>query len=139
MRFWDSSAIVPLLIEQAPSVQTDRWFSEDASLAMWTLTLVEITSALWRLVRQGDLSEAVAHRADVRGQELTAASQVVVDIEAVKTVAQRVLRVHDLRAAAALQLSAALVWSGGRPQGKTLHTLDDRLALAARREGFDVP
>jgi hypothetical protein len=38
----------------------------------------------------------------------------------------------------ALQLGAALHWAEGHPQGRTLHTLDSRLALAAEREGFAV-
>lgn len=46
---------------------------------------------------------------------------------------------HPLRTADALQLGASLLWAGSRPQENTLHTLDERLALAARREGFDVP
>ncbi len=117
----------------------DQWFDADPSLALWTLTPVEITSALWRLARAGALGEDDARHAESRTRELAAASRIVIDVEAVKPLAQRLLRVHELRAADALQLGAALVWSGGRPQGKTLHTLDDRLARAARREAFDVP
>lgn len=139
MRFWDSSAVVPLLIQQAASARADRWFSEDPAIALWILTPVELTSALWRLVREETLLEEDAHRTETRAQELVAASHAVVDVEAVQVLARRLVRVHALRAADALQLGASLVWAGGRPQRKTLHTLDDRLALAARREGFDVP
>ena len=138
MRFWDSSAIVPLLIQQPTSARADDWLAQDPVVALWTLTPVEITSALWRLVRSGQVAEEVAHAADVRSQELMAASYTVADVDMVKGIAQRLLRVHALRAADALQLGAALLWSGNQPQGKTLHTFDDRLALAARREGFDV-
>ena len=139
MRFWDSSAVVPLLVLQPASARTDRWFADDPKVALWTLTPVEITSALWRLVRDGTVLEADAQLAESRALEMAAASYTVADIDSVKALARRLLRVHTLRAADALQLSAALVWAGGRPQGKTLHTLDERLALAARREGFDVP
>ncbi len=106
---------------------------------MWTLTPIEVTSALWRLVREGILAEDDARRADHRAAELAAASHLVVDVESVKSLGQRMIRVHALRAADALQLAAGLFWSGGRPESKVLHTFDDRLALAARREGFDVP
>ena len=139
MRFWDSSAVVPLLIAQPASPGVDRWLGDDPDLALWTLTPVEITSALWRLVREGRLPEADALAADRRSQDLAASAHTVVDVERVSTLAQRLLRVHPLRAADALQLGAALVWAAGRPQGRTLHTLDDRLAAAARREGFHVP
>jgi uncharacterized protein len=138
MRFWDSSAIVPLLASQTGSERADEWFREDRELVLWTLTGVEITSALWRLVREGALIEGHARVAEQRAAELAAASRVVVDVDSVKAYAQRLLRVHMLRAADALQLGAALVWANGRPEGRRLCTLDDRLALAAQREGFDV-
>jgi uncharacterized protein len=138
MTFWDSSAIVPLLVLQTGSERADTWFREDRELVLWTLTGVEITSALWRLVREGALIEGHARVAEQRAAELAAASRVVVDVDSVKAYAQRLLRVHMLRAADALQLGAALVWANGRPEGRRLCTLDDRLALAAQREGFDV-
>jgi hypothetical protein len=50
--------------------------------------------------------------------------------------ARRVLRVHALRAADALQLAAALLVSEGNPGSLEVVTLDDRLLDAARREGF---
>jgi predicted nucleic acid-binding protein len=136
--FWDSSAVVPLLVHQQTSALTDRWLADDPAFSLWTMTPVEITSALWRL-RDGTVQEADAQLAESRALELAAASYTVADIEAVKALARRLVRVHTLRAADALQLGAALVWAGGQPQGKTLHTLDERLALAARREGFVVP
>lgn len=138
MRFWDSSAVVPLLVEQTGSDRADAWIREDAELVLWTLTGVEITSALWRLVREGALLEADARLAEQRAAELAAASRVVVDMDSVKAYAQRLLRVHTLRAADALQLGAALVWANGRPEGRRLCTLDERLATAAQREGFLV-
>ena len=139
MRFWDSSAVVPLLIRQTTSARADRWLGEDAAVALWTLTPVEVTSALRRLLRDGVLREEDSRHAELRATELAAASHVVVDVDGVKSAAQRLLRVHALRAADALQLGAALVWAGGQGEGKVIHTLDDRLAVAARREGFDVP
>lgn len=139
MRFWDTSAVVPLLIRQSASAKADRWYAEDSAIAIWTLATVEIASALWRLRRDESLSEANVRAAELRASELAAASYVVSDVDSVKSLTARLLRVHALRAADALQLGAALVWAGAQPQGKTLHTLDERLALAARREGFDVP
>lgn len=139
MRFWDSSAIVPLLVRQPASPIADQWWAEDRRLALWSLTPVEVTSALWRQVREGALRETDARMSEARAHELANASYTIADVESVKAVALRALRVHALRAADALQLGAALVWSAGRPQGKVLLTFDERLANAARREGFDVP
>lgn len=138
MRFWDTSAIVPLVIRQSASGKADRWYGEDPSVAIWTLTTIEITSALWRLRREEALTEEDARAAELRVEELASASYIVADVDSVKALAARLLRVHALRAADALQLGAALVWAGARADGKTLHTLDERLALAARREGFSV-
>ena len=63
---------------------------------------------------------------------------VVGPLERVRQVAIRLLRVHPLRTADALQLAAAVVASEDRPRTLDVVTLDARLALAARREGFAV-
>ena len=139
MKFWDTSAVIPLLITQSASAKADRWYGEDSRVSIWTLTTVEITSALWRLRRENALTEDNASAAEARAEELASASYIVTDVDSVKMLASRLLRVHALRAADALQLGAALVWAGGRPEGKTLHSFDERLAQAARREGFIVP
>jgi predicted nucleic acid-binding protein len=131
--------VVPLLIRQETSGRVDRWLAEDPAVAIWALTPIEVTSTLWRLAREGALAESVALEAEARAVELEAASHVVVDVEAVKVRARRLLRTHSLRAADASQLGAALLWAADRPQGRVLHTLDERLAIAARREGFEVP
>jgi hypothetical protein len=46
--------------------------------------------------------------------------------------------VHPLRAADALQLAAAVIAAERRPASLEVVTLDDRLASAARKEGFVV-
>jgi len=138
VRFWDSSAIVPLLVAQPDSSAADRWLDEDGAIAVWTLTPIEVASAVRRLVREGAMSEAEADAAERRTEELVRASHVVVDVEAVKLRAMRLLRLHALRAADALQLGAAVEWAVGRPEDRIVHTFDGRLAAAARREGFRV-
>ena len=138
MRFWDSSALVPLLVRQGGSAEADRWLAEDAEVVTWTLTSVEIVSALRRLVRDGELGEREARRAEDLAGSVLERTHVVTDVERVKSIAIRLLRVHALRAADALQLAAALVWADGVPGGSVLHTHDRRLATAAEREGFEV-
>ena len=139
MRFWDSSALVPLVVAQAASPVTDAWLAADPVPAVWTLTPVEISSAIQRLLRDGMIADGVADEAERRAADLVRACHVVIDVETAKSQAQRLLRLHALRAADALQLAAALEWCGGRANGRILHTLDTRLAAAARREGFAVP
>ncbi|TMA79875.1 MAG: type II toxin-antitoxin system VapC family toxin [Deltaproteobacteria bacterium] len=138
MRFWDTSALVPLLVTQGTSPQTDEWLAEDGDIAVWTLTAIELTSALMLLAREGAIRERDAHETEVRIDELLRSCHTIVDVEAVKSQARRLLRVHPLRAADALQLGAAWEWAAGRPANRIVHTLDARLAVAARREGFRV-
>jgi predicted nucleic acid-binding protein len=139
VRFWDSSAVVPLLVRQESSPRTENWLVEDAGMVLWTLTPVEVMSAFRRLVRERSLEENGARIAERRLDQLVAACHVVIDVPAVKGLAIRLLRFHALRAFDALQLGAALLWSEGHPEGRTLHTLDGRLGSAAEREGFVVP
>jgi uncharacterized protein len=54
----------------------------------------------------------------------------------IREAAVRFLRVHPLRAADALQLAAAFIAAERRPSSLEVVTLDDHLALAARKEGF---
>lgn len=139
MRFWDSSAVVPLLVRQESSSRAEGWFAEDAVMVLWTLTSVEVVSAFRRLVRERALGEEGAHLAERRLDRLVRTCHLIIDVTAVKGLATRLLRVHSLRAFDALQLGAALLWTEGHPAGRTLHTLDGRLGSAAEREGFVVP
>ncbi len=136
MRFWDSSALVPLLVRQSRTAAAKKRWENDPEVVLWTLTPVEATSALRRLVREGSLEEKGAVIADRTLEELVLAAHIVIDVERVKVHARRVLRMHPLRAADALQLGAALTWARSNPSGCVFHSFDDRLALAATKEGF---
>jgi hypothetical protein len=138
LRFWDSSALVPLVVGQAGSAEVERWMDDDRDAVTWTLTPVEIASALRRLVREGELRERTVLQAEALAGELVARTHVVSDVARVKALACRLLRVHVLRGADALQLGAALAWADGAPNGQVVHTFDRRLAAAAQREGFRV-
>src|SRR5262249_59195105 len=138
MRFWDSSALVPLIVQEPASSDVERWIAADAVVVAWTLTLVELVSALRRLLRDGTLIERAAREAEELARDLVSRAHVVSDVERVKSIATRLLRVHPLRAADALQLGAALAWTDGHAEGAVLHTFDQRLAEAASREGFRV-
>jgi hypothetical protein len=126
------------VVQQARSAQVERWLVEDPEAVTWTLARVEVVSALRRLVREGELRERGATRAEELLVEVLRRTHVVSDIERAKEVSCRLLRVHALRAADALQLAAALAWADGAPRGSILYTFDRRLAVAAEREGFRV-
>ena len=138
MIFWDTSALVPLLVQEDSTSLVEDVVRRDGDLLVWWGTTVEILSALARLEREGGLS---ADDADATRETLRALSGTWSEILAsdpVRDIASRLLRRHPLRAADALQLGAALVWAAGNPEGRAFFTFDQRLADAARLEGFDV-
>ena len=52
MRFWDTSALVPLLVAEPTSSRVKAWLREDPAVVVWTLTRVELLSALARRRRE---------------------------------------------------------------------------------------
>lgn len=138
MKFWDSSAIVPLLIEEAATSAVMDLYREDPLLIVWWGTELECVSALARLERQQGLSPATLTEALQRLQELKSTWQEIQPIDLVRETAIRLLRVHDLRAADSLQLAGAILASEHRPAFLDFVCLDERLLIAAQREGFTI-
>lgn len=138
MKFYDSSALVPLLIEEPSSALIESTLSGGADLFIWTLTPIEITSALTRLLRKGTLSEEQFQEALKHLQHLLGSVYLVEHVAEVKLRAFRCLKVHPLKSADALQLAAALTLCFDQPQGHSFITLDKQLASAASKEGFEV-
>ena len=139
MKFWDASAVVPLCVREARTEELIALLRDDARLAVWWGTPVEVASALARRSRDGALPQGADERAAARMDVLAEAWVTVNPTAEVRRLALRLLRVHVLRASDALQLAAALVWAEQRPTGHAFVALDDRLCDAARREGFSVP
>lgn len=136
MRYWDASAIVPLLVRQARTDAARRLLDKDDQIVTWWGTSIECYSALMRLVREGHLTEASANAAGQRLSTLRLAWNEVLPAEPVRKTAERILRLHPLRAADAVQLAAALIAAEGEPDRLELVCFDERLADAARKEGF---
>ncbi|MCU0934570.1 MAG: type II toxin-antitoxin system VapC family toxin [Gammaproteobacteria bacterium] len=136
MRFWDSSAIVPLLVAEPARESVLARLVEDPEMVVWWGTPVECASALARREREGLLSASDATRALDRLRELSLAWNEVLPSEAVRGTAQRLLRVHPLRAGDALQLAAAVIACEHEPLSFAFMSLDERLNEAAQREGF---
>jgi predicted nucleic acid-binding protein len=110
--------------------------AEDPSIATWWTTGVECTSALARRARSGALDPTRATDA-YEALALLARSWIEIPPTArVRDAARRLVRLHDLAAADAFQLAAAFEAADDQPESLQLVTLDTRLALAARREGF---
>ncbi len=138
MRFWDSSAVLPLLVPEERSAALTELFRDDPAAAVWWATPVECASALARLERERRVTEAGWQAATERLRAAARGWTEVPPIDRVRDQAARLLRLHSLRAADALQLAAALVLADFEPRTLPLVTLDLRLAAVARREGFEV-
>ncbi|PYO50887.1 MAG: PIN domain-containing protein [Candidatus Rokuibacteriota bacterium] len=138
VRFWDSSAVVPLVLAEVATNRVRGWLREDPGVVVWTFTRVEVLSALARR-RRTDPSV---------GRQLSTARREFLDawprwfevttVDAVKRLAERLVETHPLRAADALQIGAALVAADSEPDALEFVTLDARQAEAAEREGLRV-
>ncbi len=138
MRFWDSSAIVPLLVPQPATKAVESLLEADASMLVWWGTSVECVSALARLERERLLSPDDVGVAQKRLNALAQGWHEVQPHVKVRAAAERLLRVHPLRAADALQLAAALEVAGASAAGVAFVCLDRRLGEAAAREALSV-
>ena len=138
MRFWDSSAVVPLLVGEAASDDMTAEYLRDPEMVVWWATTVECVSALARLEHDGALEPLSMATAIQRLNSLDGAWREVQPTARVRQIAIRLLRVHGVRAADALQLSAALAAAEDHPASLELVTLDHRIGRAAEREGFTV-
>jgi hypothetical protein len=138
VKFWDASAIVPLLVAELSTRRLQALAAEDSAILVWWGSEVECVSALARLERDGALSVGAMTLALRRLRQLATGWHEVDPSDAIREAATRFLRVHPLRAADALQLAAAFLAAERRPAASEIVTLDDRLAAAARKEGFAV-
>lgn len=138
MRFWDSSAIVPLIIDEPGRDRLLAMLEADPVMVVWWGTPVELVSALSRRERDGSLATTVAAAAVERVRKLERAWHQVAPTDVLRQRAQRLLRVHPLRAADSLQLAAALSIAGDEPASVNFVALDQRLLDAAQREGLSI-
>jgi predicted nucleic acid-binding protein len=136
VKFWDASAIVPLLVAEESTRRLQALAAKDSAMLVWWGSAVECISALARLERDGALSSPAMTLALQRLQQLSAGWHEIDPSDEIRETAARFLRVHPLRAADALQLAAAFAAAERRPASLEIVTLDDRLANAARKEGF---
>ena len=136
MKFWDASAIVPLLMTESTTKTLQALVEKDTAMLVWWATEVECASAIARLERGEALEEVAATQAYHRLRQLAHTWHEVDPSDAIREAAVRFLRVHPLRAADALHLAAAFIAAERRPSSLEIVTLDDRLAAAARKEGF---
>lgn len=138
MRFWDSSAIVPLVLVESASARVRNWYRTDSEIIVWTLTRVELLSAIARRRREDSKSNPILTAARRNVMRAWDGWSEITSVELVRRHAERLVESYPLRAADALQLGAALMAAEGDPRNLEFVTLDRNLADAAEREGFPV-
>jgi len=138
MIFWDSSALVALLVDEPDSAPRREQLRADSEIAVWWGTPVECESAIQRRLREGPLAIPQVRLAHERLADLAASWHEVSPVVAVRTLARRLLRTHPLRAADSLQLAAALTLADAGLDQLPFACSDARLAAAAEAEGLQV-
>jgi len=136
MIFWDSSALVPLLIRETETERCQDWLKSDPDMLVWYFSPLECLSAYFRRHRNLENEKTLQFK-----DRLTTLRQCWNEVQAqeiVRARAERIIALHDLRAADALQLAAALVACEERPERISFASFDKRLSDAALREGFTV-
>jgi hypothetical protein len=136
--FWDSSALVPILLPEARSEALTTLLSTDKEVVMWWATPLECQSALCRRHRDAPLTSLQMREMTERLRAFVDHADTIAPTDDVRRRAARLLASHPLRAADALQLAAALIWCEEQPHNETFVSLDERLCAAARTEGFEV-
>jgi hypothetical protein len=134
VRYWDSSALVPLCVVEGGTSTARRLVR--GGIVTWALSAVEIANAIERRGREGALTDGERALAHTALNELAAAWTEISALGAVRDRALRLVATHPLRAADALQLGAALVAVSDRTRGHEFVCADRRLRDAAGREGF---
>jgi uncharacterized protein len=138
VKFWDTSAVVPLCVNEPGSATVKAILVKDPSMVVWWATRTECISAFMRQVREGDLSVADERQAREVLGTLVQAWIEVQPSGTVRGTAERLLAVHPLRAADAFQLAATLLWCQGQTAGMVLVSFDTRLREAGYKEGFSL-
>lgn len=134
MTFWDSSAIVPLFVQENDTPTLQRLRAQSGPIAIWWATPTEVLSAIRAKRRARLVTASVTTRlVSAVTTMLPQQSFEVEPSEAVRVLAAGLLERHPLSAADALQLAAFLSVGGG-----TFVCLDRRLRDAALAEGAAV-
>lgn len=139
MNYWDSSAIIPLIIAEPKTEKVTEFWEKNNFNTTWTLTSVEVMSTLARLRRMGSLNDLLYENASKEWRKIQIMFEVIKDVEKVKVKAEHLVRIHPLKAADALQLASAMLIAEREPATCDFVTLDEQLGRAASLEGFTVP
>ncbi len=138
MKYWDSSGLLPLLVNESTSTARREVLRSDRGVVTWWGSLVECASALNRLQREQLIDVATLTQLLSNLDHFATHWIQIPPVDQARRIAMRLLRIHSVRAADALQLAAALIAADNTPETLDFVTNDDRLAIAAQLEGFRV-
>ena len=136
MRYWDASALVPLLVAERDTELVRSWLSDDDRIVTWAWTRTEIVGAVERRTREGSLSRSQRREVLRRLDAFARSWDEVIDMLAVRSRANALLARHPLRAADAGQLGAALLVQEQIAGVLDFVCLDRRLSSAAELESL---
>lgn len=131
--YFDTSALVPLLVDESATVDALRFWSESDRVATARIAVVETAAALAQAARIGRLTKA-QHREAKHGAAHMFDRTDLVEIDtALIQVAAHVAELHSLRGYDAVHLAAAMALS----DGFLVFVAGDRALLrAAKSAGF---
>jgi hypothetical protein len=138
VKFWDTSALVPLLVDEPTTGSAHDLLVRDSSVVIWMLTSVELLSTIGRLGRQAAGLDDLLPSLRSAATDLVSRCAIVTEIDGARRRAERLVGVHAVAAADALQVGAALVACEDHPERLDFVTLDTQLARCAQLEGFRV-
>jgi predicted nucleic acid-binding protein len=136
LRFWDTSAIVPLLVEEPHTPRMLVLASDPVARALWWGTPVEVRAALCPRERAREITGQLVHESLHAFRAFAQAAREVSTTLGLRNRAERLVRVHPLRAADSLQLAAALMVADSDLSSVEFVCLDERLRQTATREGL---
>ena len=138
MRFWDTSALVPLLVAEQASEMVARTYREDRTVIVAWTTAIECVAAFARKRRENQISEGLLARILQRLEDFRVDWTVAEPTPQLVTLAQRAVARHGLHAADAIQLASAMGSSSFEGAQPDIVCLDRRLTQAAMAEGFRI-
>ena len=136
MRYWDASALAPLLVAERDTELVRSWLSDDDRIVTWVWTRTQIVGAVERRTRDGSLSRSQRREVLRRLDAFARSWDEVTDVLAVRSRANALLARHPLRAADAGQLGAALLVQEQLAGVLDFVCLDRRLSSAAELESL---
>lgn len=140
MFFWDSSAIVALLLYEKETERIRSFLeqSEELSAYISVITPLEIASAIVRKIQDGAITLKQADLARLIISEFRKEVYLVFADQNVLDIALHLQKIYSLKVADAIQLASARVGTEN-PSVVNFLSLDEKLNNAARLEGFNAP